>query len=63
MGHDQHIKEWNILAQMATMNLAASIGSQDNINKVGHRKEKIMENGEEYNLLPIDRVTDISVRR
>ena len=33
--------------------------SQDNINKV----EKIKEDGEEYNLLPIDRVKDISVRR
>ena len=34
--------------------------SQANINKVGHRKEKMKEYGEEYNLLPMDRVTDIS---
>ena len=45
------------------MNLAHSMRSQDNINKVGHRKEKIKEDFEEYNLLPMDRVTDISVRR
>ena len=37
--------------------------SQDSINKVGHRKEKIKEDGEKYNLLPMDRVTDISVGR
>ena len=27
---------------------------QDNINKVGQQKEKIKENGEEYELLPMD---------
>ena len=43
------------------MNLADSMLSQDNINKVGHRKEKINEDGKEYDLLPTDRVTDISV--
>ena len=32
------------------MNLADSMRLQDNINKVGHRKEKIKEDGEEYNL-------------
>ena len=42
------------------MNLADSMRSQDTINKVGHRKEK---DDEEYNLLPMDRMTDISVRR
>ena len=41
------------------MNLRDSMRSQDNINKA----EKIKEDGEEYNLLPMDRVTDISVRR
>ena len=45
------------------MNLADSMQSQDNINKVGHRKAKIKEDDKEYNLLPMDRVTDISVRR
>ena len=45
------------------MNLADSLRSQDNINKVGNRKENIKEDGKEYNLLPMDRVTDISVRR
>ena len=45
------------------MNLADSMLSQDNINKVGHRKEKIKEEDEEYNLLPMDRVRDISVLR
>ena len=45
------------------MNLADSMQSQDNINKVGHRKEKIKLDGEEYNLLPMDWVTDISVPR
>ena len=45
------------------MNLADSIWLQDNINKVGHKKEKIKKDGEEYNFLPMDRVTDISVRR
>ena len=44
------------------MNLADSLRSQDNINKVGHRKEKINEDGEECDLLPMDWVTDISVR-
>ena len=42
------------------MNLAGSMRSQDNINKMGDRKEKIIDDGGEYNLLPI---TDISVRR
>ena len=32
--------------------------SQDYISKVGHRKEKIKEDDEEYALLPVDRVTD-----
>ena len=45
------------------MNFEDSMQSRDNINKVGHRKEKIKEDGEEYYLLPMDRVTDISVRR
>ena len=45
------------------MNFADSMQSQDNINKVGHRKEKRKEDGKEYNLLPIDRVTDIYIRR
>ena len=45
------------------MNLVDSMLSQDNINKVGHRNEKIKEDGEENNLLPMDRVTDISIRR
>ena len=45
------------------MNLADSMQPQDNINKVGHRKEKIKKDGEEYNLLPMGRVTDISIRR
>ena len=40
------------------MNLADSMRSQDNINKM----EKIKEDGEEYNLLPMDKMTDISVR-
>ena len=35
--------------------------SQDNSDKVSHRKEKIKEDCEEYNLLPMDRMTDISV--
>ena len=48
---------------MPWMNLAGSMQSQDNINKVGHRKERIKEYNEEYNLLPIDRLTYISVRR
>ena len=37
------------------MNLRDAMQSQDNINKV----EKIKEDGEEYNLLPIDRGTVI----
>ena len=41
------------------MNLGDSVQSLDDINKV----EKIKEEGKEYNLLPLDRVTDISVRR
>ena len=41
------------------MNLGDSMQSQVNINKV----EKIKDDEEEYNSLPIDRVTDISVRR
>ena len=45
------------------MNLADSMQSHDNINKVNHKKEEIKEDGEEYNLLPMDRETDISVRR
>ena len=45
------------------MNLAGSMYSQDNINKVGHRKEKIKEDDEEYNLLPMDGVTDISIHK
>ena len=45
------------------MNLADSMQLQDNINKVGHTKEKIKEDGEEFNLLLMDRVTDISLRR
>ena len=40
-----------------------SMRSQDNINKVGHRKEKTKKDDEEYNLLHMDRVTDISVHR
>ena len=39
------------------MNLADSMRSQDNINKVGHSKEKIKEDGEEYDLLHMDWVT------
>ena len=45
------------------MNLADSMRLQDNINKVGNRKDKIKEDDEEYNSLPMDRMTDISVRR
>ena len=45
------------------MNLADSMQSQDNIKKMGHREEYIKENGEEHILLPMDRVTGISVRR
>ena len=45
------------------MNLADSMLSQDNINKVGYRKEKVKEDDKEYSLLPMDRVRDISVRR
>ena len=45
------------------MNLAGSMWSQDNISNVGHRKVKMKDDGEEYNLLPMDRVTDISVRK
>ena len=44
------------------MNLADSMRSKDNINKVGHRKEKIKED-DKYNSLPMDSVSDISVRR
>ncbi len=43
------------------MNLADSMQSQNNSNKVGNWKEKIKEDGEEYNVLPMDRITDISV--
>ena len=39
------------------MNLADPMRSQDNINKV------VSQEREKGNLLPIDRVTDISVRR
>ena len=45
------------------MNLADSMQLQDNIIKMGHRKEKIKKSGEEYDLLPTDKVIDISVRR
>ena len=45
------------------MNLADSMWSQGNINKVGHRKDNIKEDGEEYNSLPMDRMRDIFVRR
>ena len=45
------------------MNLTDSMRSQDNINKVDHWKEKVREDDKEYNLLPMDRVTDISVSR
>ena len=45
------------------MELADSMKSLDNIDKVGHRKEMMKEDGEEYNLLPMDRVMDISVHR
>ena len=38
------------------MNLADSIQSQENINKVVSQER-------EYDLLPMDRVTDISARR
>ena len=38
------------------MNLVDSMQSQDNINKVVSQER-------EYDLLPMDRVTDISVRR
>ena len=31
------------------MNLTDSMRSQDNIDKEGHKKEKIKVNGEEYN--------------
>ena len=41
---------------MPWMNLADSMRSQDNINKVVSQER-------EYNLLPMDRVADISVRR
>ena len=41
------------------MNLGDSMRSHDNINKV----KKIKEDGEEYNLLLMDRGSDISVRR
>ena len=44
----------NILAYLAMMNLADSVRSQDNINKVVSQER-------EYNLLPKDRVTDISI--
>ena len=40
-------------------NLGDSMQSQDNISQV----KKIKEDGEECNSLPMDRVTDISVRR
>ena len=40
------------------MNSAGSMRSQDIIIK----GEKIKEDSEKYNLLPMDRVTDISVR-
>ena len=46
----------NILAKLATMNFADSVRSQDSINKM------VSQEGE-YDLLPMDRVTDISVRR
>ena len=42
------------------MNLADSMQSQDNINKVVSQER---ENKGEYNLWPMDRVTDITVRR
>ena len=45
------------------MNLADSMLLQDNINKVGQRKETIKEIDEEYNFMPMDRIIDISVRR
>ena len=45
----------NILARLVTVNLADSMQSQD-INKVVSQEK-------EYNLLPMDRVIDISVRR
>ena len=45
------------------MNLADSMLLQDNINKVGQRKETIKEIREEYNFMPMDRIIDISVRR
>ena len=39
------------------MNLADSMWSQDNINKV------VSQEREKYNLLPVDRMIDISIRR
>ena len=47
---------WNILAWLATMNFADSLQLQDNINKVVSQER-------ECNLLPVDRMTDVSVRR
>ena len=45
------------------MDLADSMQLQDNINKVVSQEREIKEDSEGYNLLSMDRVTDISVRR
>ena len=45
-----------MLAYVVTMNLADSMWSYDSINRVGHRKEKIKEDVEEYDLLPMEEV-------
>ena len=45
------------------MNLAESIQSQDNINKVVSQEREKKYDSEKYNLLPMDRMTDISIRR
>ena len=45
------------------MNLSDSMQLQDNINKVGHRKNKIKGDNEEYHLLHMDRLKNIYVHR
>ena len=49
--------------RVPSRNLAGSMRSQDNIEKVGHRKERIKEDDEEYNLLFRERLTVISIHR
>ena len=45
------------------MNLADSTRAQDNTNKVVSEERENKTDGEECNLLHMDRMTDISVRR